>query len=41
MRLPYPELENSTVVQVSKEDKEEREGADEKSDLILKKSFWI
>ena len=32
-----PELENATVVQVSKEDKEEREGADEKSDLILKK----
>lgn len=32
-----PELENATVVQVSKEDKEEREGADEKSDLILQK----
>ncbi len=33
-----PELENATVVQVSKEDKEEREGADEKSDLILQKN---
>ena len=32
-----PELENATVVRVSKEDKEEREGADEKSDLILQK----
>ena len=32
-----PELENATVVQVSKEDKEEQEGADEKSDLILQK----
>ncbi|MFR8755374.1 MAG: hypothetical protein ACLVG5_00915 [Clostridium sp.] len=32
-----PELDNATVVQVSKENKEEREGADEKSDLILQK----
>ncbi len=36
MRLPYG-TENATVVRVSKEDKEEREGADEKSDLILQK----
>ena len=32
-----PELENATAIQVSKEDKEEQEGADEKSDLILQK----
>lgn len=32
-----PELENAAAIQVSKEDKEEQEGADEKSDLILQK----
>lgn len=32
-----PELENATVVRVSKEDKDELKGADEKSDLILQK----
>ena len=32
-----PKLENATAIRVSKEEKEEREGADEKSDLILQK----
>ena len=36
-----PELEMPRWSRFRKRIREEREGADEKSDLILQKSFWI